>query len=108
VEQSGFLTGKRVLLGVTGSIAAYKAVDLLRRLMEQGAEVRVAMTASAEKFVSRLTFETLSRRPVLYDEFSGRNQSSIGHIEITAALTSRSSRKPPNIIGKITAGADDA
>ena len=44
MEQSGVLTGKRILLGVTGSIAAYKAVDLLRRLTEQGAEVRVAMT----------------------------------------------------------------
>jgi phosphopantothenoylcysteine decarboxylase/phosphopantothenate--cysteine ligase len=86
VEQSGALTGKRILLGVTGSIAAYKAVDLLRRLTEQGAEVRVAMTACAEKFVSRLTFETLSRRPVLYDEFSSPDQATIGHIGITDGL----------------------
>ncbi len=110
MEQSGFLTGKRVLLGVTGSIAAYKAADLLRRLMEQGAEVRVAMTASAEKFVSRLTFETLSRRPVLYDEFAGRDQGAIGHIEITDGLDlALVAPATANIIGKIAAGiADDA
>jgi phosphopantothenoylcysteine decarboxylase/phosphopantothenate--cysteine ligase len=110
VEQNGFLTGKRVLLGVSGSIAAYKAVDLLRRLMEQGAEVRVAMTASAEKFVSRLTFETLSRRPVLYDEFAGRDQGAIGHIEITDGLDlALVAPATANIIGKIAAGiADDA
>ncbi len=110
MEQSGLLTGKRVLLGVTGSIAAYKAVDLLRRLMEQGAEVRVAMTPSAEKFVSRLTFETLSRRPVLYDEFAGRDQGAIGHIEITDGLDlALIAPATANIIGKIAAGiADDA
>jgi phosphopantothenoylcysteine decarboxylase/phosphopantothenate--cysteine ligase len=110
VEQSGVLTGKRVLLGVTGSIAAYKAVDLLRRLTEQGAEVRVAMTACAEKFVSRLTFETLSRRPVLYDEFSSRDQVTIGHIEITDGLDlALVAPATANIIGKIAAGiADDS
>jgi phosphopantothenoylcysteine decarboxylase / phosphopantothenate---cysteine ligase len=110
VEQSDLLTGKRILLGVTGSIAAYKAVDLLRRLMEQGAEVRVAMTASAENFVSRLTFETLSSRPVLYDEFAGRDQGAIGHIEITDGLDlALVAPATANIIGKIAAGiADDA
>ena len=86
MEQSGLLSGKRILLGVSGSIAAYKAVDLLRRLTEQGAEVRVAMTRYAERFVSRLTFETLSRRPVLYDEYAGGNQVAVGHIEITDGL----------------------
>jgi phosphopantothenoylcysteine decarboxylase/phosphopantothenate--cysteine ligase len=110
VEQSGALTGKRILLGVTGSIAAYKAVDLLRRLTEQGAEVRVAMTACAEKFVSRLTFETLSRRPVLYDEFSSPDQATIGHIGITDGLDlALVAPATANIIGKIAAGiADDS
>jgi phosphopantothenoylcysteine decarboxylase / phosphopantothenate---cysteine ligase len=110
VEQSGVLTGKRILLCVSGSIAAYKAVDLLRRLTEQGAEVRVAMTACAEKFVSRLTFETLSRRPVLYDAFSSREQATIGHIEITEGLDlALVAPATANIIGKIAAGiADDA
>jgi phosphopantothenoylcysteine decarboxylase/phosphopantothenate--cysteine ligase len=110
VEQSGVLKGKRILLGVTGSIAAYKSVDLLRRLTEQGAEVRVAMTACAEKFVSRLTFETLSRRPVLYDEFSSGDQATIGHIEITDGLDlALVAPATANIIGKIAAGiADDS
>ena len=86
MKHSDLLSGKRILLGVSGSIAAYKAVDLLRRLTEGGAEVRVAMTKHAANFVSRLTFATLSRRPVLYDEFSGRGQGTIGHIEITEGL----------------------
>jgi phosphopantothenoylcysteine decarboxylase / phosphopantothenate---cysteine ligase len=110
VVQSGVLTGKRILLGVTGSIAAYKAVDLLRRLTEQGAEVRVAMTTCAEKFLSRLTFEALSRRQVLFDEFSGSDQASIGHIAITDGLDlALVAPATANIIGKIAAGiADDA
>lgn len=110
MEQSDLLTGKRILLGVSGSIAAYKAVDLLRRLMERGAEVRVVMTANAEKFVSRLTFEALSRRPVLFDEFAGRDQGEIGHIEITDGLdVALVAPATANIIGKIAAGiADDA
>jgi phosphopantothenoylcysteine decarboxylase/phosphopantothenate--cysteine ligase len=110
VERSDLLTGKRILLGVSGSIAAYKAVELLRRLMEQGAEVRVAMTSCADKFVSRLTFETLSRRPVLLDEFAGGIQAAIGHIEITDGLDlALVAPATANIIGKIAAGiADDA
>ncbi len=110
MEQNDLLTGKRILLGVSGSIAAYKAVDLLRRLTEQGAEVRVAMTRYAEHFVSRLTFETLSHRPVLYDEFSGTDQGAIGHIDITDGLDlALVAPATANIIGKIAAGiADDA
>jgi len=110
VEQSDLLSGKRILLGVSGSIAAYKAVDLLRRLTERGAEVRVAMTKCAENFVSRLTFETLSRRPVLCDEFSDRDQGAIGHIEITDGLDlALVAPATANLIGKIAAGiADDA
>jgi phosphopantothenoylcysteine decarboxylase/phosphopantothenate--cysteine ligase len=110
VSQGDLLAGKRILLGVTGSIAAYKAIDLLRRLTEQGAEVRVAMTRNAENFVSRLTLETLSRRPVLFDEFAGGNQAAIGHIEITNGLDlALVAPATANIIGKIAAGiADDA
>ncbi len=110
MSQSDLLAGKRILLGVSGSIAAYKAVDLLRRLSEQGAEVRVAMTRNAEHFVSRLTFETLSRGLVLYDEFWDREQGAIGHIEITDGLDlSLVAPATANIIGKIAAGiADDA
>ena len=106
----GVLSGKRILLGVTGSIAAYKAVDILRRLSERGAEVRVAMTEHAARFVSPLTFETLSGMAVLYDEFRGGERTAIGHIEITngldAALVAPATA---NVIGKLAAGiADDS
>ena len=104
------LSGKRVLLGVTGSIAAYKAVDILRRLKEQGAEVRVVMTKNATRFISPLTFEALSGKPVLCDEFQDWEKDSIGHIDVSAnqdvALIAPATA---NIIGKVAAGiADDA
>jgi phosphopantothenoylcysteine decarboxylase/phosphopantothenate--cysteine ligase len=78
------LNGRRILLGVTGSIAAYKAVELLRELAKRGAEVQVVMTEAATKFVAPLTFETLSRQPVLLDMFTLAYGSHIGHIEATA------------------------
>jgi len=78
------LNGRRILLGVTGSIAAYKAVELLRELTKRGAEVQVVMTEAATKFVAPLTFETLSRQPVLLDMFTLAYGSHIGHIEATA------------------------
>jgi phosphopantothenoylcysteine decarboxylase/phosphopantothenate--cysteine ligase len=78
------LNGKRILLGVTGSIAAYKAAELLRELIKRGAEVQVVMTQAATRFVAPLTFETLSRQPVLLDMFSLAYGSHIGHIEATA------------------------
>jgi phosphopantothenoylcysteine decarboxylase/phosphopantothenate--cysteine ligase len=77
------LEGKRVLLGVTGSIAAYKAVELLRLLAKRGATVQVAMTEAAAKFVGPLTFETLSRQEVLLDMWSLQYSHRIGHIEAT-------------------------
>ncbi len=109
-ERHDVLDGKRILLGVSGSIAAYKAVDLLRKLTEQGAEVRVSMTKHATHFVSRLTFESLSGRSVLIDDFTVGERKAIGHIEITddldAALIAPATA---NIIGKIACGiADDA
>jgi phosphopantothenoylcysteine decarboxylase/phosphopantothenate--cysteine ligase len=104
------VAGKRVLLGVTGSIAAYKAVDILRRLTEQGAEVRVVMTKNATRFISPLTFEALSGKPVLCDEFQDWEKDSIGHIDVAAnqdlALIAPATA---NVIGKVAAGiADDA
>ena len=66
--------GKRIILGVTGSIAAYKAVNLLRTLTQEGAEVSVVMTESATRFVTPLTFEVLSKRPVATDLFSGHQE----------------------------------
>ncbi len=77
------LTSKRILLGVTGSIAAYKAVELLRELIKREAEVQVVMTEAATQFVAPLTFETLSRQPVLLDMFTLAYGSQIGHIAAT-------------------------
>ena len=64
------LTGKKILIGVTGSIAAYKAILLVRLLVKDGAEVKVIMTPSAKDFVSPLTFSTLSKNDVLIDLFN--------------------------------------
>ena len=68
------LTGKRILLGVTGSIAAYKAVSLLRALVREGAIVQVVMTQSATKFVTPLTFEVLSGHSVSTDVFEAHQE----------------------------------
>src|ERR1022692_3296716 len=70
------LNGKKVLLCVTGSIAAYKAVVLLRLLIKDGAEVRVLMTRGAIDFVSPLTFSTLSKNKVLSELFEEDNWSN--------------------------------
>jgi len=76
------LDGKRVLLGVTGGIAAYKSPDLVRRLRERGAEVQVVMTAGAARFVTPMTFQAVSGRAVrdhLWDEAA---EAAMGHIEL--------------------------
>jgi len=75
------LTGKSVLLGVTGSISAYKACDLARLFMKAGAEVHVVMTPSAERFISALTFEALTRNAVL-TEATESWSSKLNHIDI--------------------------
>ncbi len=75
------LSGKSVLLGVTGSISVYKACDLARLFIKAGANVHVVMTASAERFVSALTFEALTRNPVL-TETSESWSSEMNHIDI--------------------------
>ncbi len=75
------LTGKTVLLGVTGSISAYKACDLARLFIKAGAEVHVVMSPSAARFVSALTFEALTRNPVLTGE-SESWSSALNHIEL--------------------------
>src|SRR5918992_1237068 len=77
------LTGKRVLLGITGGIAAYKAAELVRLLARAGAEVRVAMTEAAGRFVTPVTFQALSGQPVWTDLWDARVADSMGHIEHT-------------------------
>jgi phosphopantothenoylcysteine decarboxylase/phosphopantothenate--cysteine ligase len=73
---------KRVLLGVTGGIAAYKSAELVRRLRERGAEVQVVMTAGARQFVAPLTFQALSGRPVRSDLWDEAAEAAMGHIEL--------------------------
>jgi len=110
VERTGILSGKRILLGVSGGIAAYKAVEVLRKLTEQGAEVRVVLTKNAARFVSPLTFSALSRSSVLSDEFADAAWGSMGHIAVTDGLDLvLLAPATANIIGKASAGiADDA
>jgi phosphopantothenoylcysteine decarboxylase / phosphopantothenate---cysteine ligase len=72
----------RVLLGVTGGIAAYKAADLVRRLRDAGAEVRVVMTESAGRFVTALTFQALSGNPVRSSLWDETAEAAMGHIEL--------------------------
>ena len=62
--------GRRVVVGVTGSIAAYKAAELVRLFVRNGVDVTVVMTEAATKFVTPLTFQTLSRNPVFVDQFA--------------------------------------
>ena len=75
------LQGKKIVLGVSGSIAAYKAVFLLRLLIKEGAIVKVVMTAAAKDFVAPLTFSTLSNNPV-FIEFSTSDGSWNNHVEL--------------------------
>ena len=76
------LARKHILLGVTGGIAAYKAAELTRRLRQAGAEVRVAMTAAAQGFVTPLTFQALSGHPVHTDLMDPEAEAAMGHIEL--------------------------
>ncbi|HVF34976.1 MAG TPA: bifunctional phosphopantothenoylcysteine decarboxylase/phosphopantothenate--cysteine ligase CoaBC, partial [Candidatus Saccharimonadia bacterium] len=76
------LAGTRVLLGVAGGIAAYKSADLVRRLRDAGAEVRVVMTANAQRFVTPLTFQALSGNPVRTSLWDEAAEAAMGHIEL--------------------------
>jgi phosphopantothenoylcysteine decarboxylase/phosphopantothenate--cysteine ligase len=94
------LRDKAIILGVTGGIAAYKAVELLRELTKKGAKVHVVMTRNAQEFITPLTFQTLSGNPVQKNLFSLLEDSKIGHVAIVPATA--------NIIGKVANGiADD-
>lgn len=103
------LKAKRVILGVSGGIAVYKAVELLRLLTKAGAEVHVIMTRAAQEFVTPLTFQTLSGNPVHTELFNLIAEQEIGHI----SLADRADLfiivpATANIVGKIASGiADD-
>ena len=76
------LKDKTILLGVTGGIAAYKAAEITRLLVQRGAKVRVMMTRNAREFITPLTLQTLSQNPVATDTFSLTEESEIGHIRL--------------------------
>ena len=105
----GRLEGKHILLGITGSIAAYKACDILRQLQKQGAEVRVVMTEAAQKFIAPLTFETLTGDEVVTTMFPDHRTLKTRHVKwaewadclLVCPATA-------NLIGKVASGiADD-
>jgi len=76
------MKGSRILLGVTGGIAAYKSADLVRRLGERGAQVQVVMTAAAREFVTPMTFQALSGRAVRTELWDSAHEAAMGHIEL--------------------------
>ena len=80
------LSGKRVLLGVTGSIAAYKASFLVRLLIKNGAEVKVILTPSARAFVTPLTLATLSKNPVMWEYFDPKDEEGKWNNHVDLAL----------------------
>jgi len=103
------LKGKKIVLGVTAGIAAYKAAEFVRLLVKEEADVHVVMTQNAQKFIAPLTFQTLSGNPVITDPFALLEDAEIGHIaladlaELVVILPATA-----NIIGKIANGiADD-
>ena len=82
VADNARMHGKHVLLGVTGGIAAYKSAELVRRLVERGAEVQVVMTAAAREFIGATTFQALSGRPVRDSLWDAAAEAAMGHIEL--------------------------
>ena len=76
------MKNKKIVLAVSAGIAAYKAVELLRLLMKEGAEVQVAMSANAGQFVTPLTFEALSGKPVYCQTFDSKNSADMEHIRV--------------------------
>ena len=102
------LSNKKILLGVTGGIAAYKAAELLRQLIKAGAEVRVVMTPSAQEFVQPLTYQALSGHRVYIDLFDAEAESAMDHIELARwcdlLLVAPASA---NFLGKLNAGYAD-
>ncbi|MEW5249449.1 bifunctional phosphopantothenoylcysteine decarboxylase/phosphopantothenate--cysteine ligase CoaBC [Microbulbifer discodermiae] len=103
------LTDKRIVLGISGGIAAYKSADLVRRLRERGADVRVVMTRGAQEFIRPLTFQALSGNPVHSDLLDPAAEAAMGHIELARwaglILIAPASAQ---LLGKLAAGlADD-
>ncbi|HEY5206008.1 MAG TPA: bifunctional phosphopantothenoylcysteine decarboxylase/phosphopantothenate--cysteine ligase CoaBC [Roseiarcus sp.] len=103
------LSQARILLIISGGIAAYKSLELIRRLKDRGATVRVVMTSAARQFISPLSAATLSGQPVRDDLFSLTDEAAIGHIELSrAADLIVVAPASANILARMAAGlADD-
>jgi phosphopantothenoylcysteine decarboxylase/phosphopantothenate--cysteine ligase len=102
------LKGKKILLGITGSIAAYKAATLVRLFVKQGAEVQVIMTELAKEFISPLTMATLSNRPILVDFFDPTNGNWNSHVKLGLwADVFLIAPATANTIGKMAQGIAD-
>lgn len=79
---SGKLTNRRILVGISGGIAAYKSAELVRRLIDLGADVRVTMTKAAQEFITPLTLQALSGKPVSTELLDTSAEAAMGHIEL--------------------------
>lgn len=79
---SSKLSGKKILLGITGGIAAYKSADLCRQLVKAGAQVRVVMSRGAQQFITPLSLQALSGNPVQTELLDSDAEAGMGHIEL--------------------------
>src|SRR5256885_15167092 len=77
------LTGKHIVLGLSGGIACYKAAELSRALIKQGATVQVVMTEAAEQFITPVTLQALSNRKVYTSQWDAREPNNMAHINLT-------------------------
>src|SRR3977135_4500994 len=104
------LRDARIVVGVGGGIAAYKAAELVRLFDKAGAQVDVAMTARAQDFIGAMTFQALTRHPVFTDLFSLTEEATIGHIQLAdRADIVVIAPATANILARLAAGqADDA
>ena len=79
------LAGRRLVLGLSGGVACYKAAELLRLLVKAGAEVRVVMTDAAREFITPVTLQALSGRPVVTSQWDASEPNNMAHINLTRA-----------------------
>lgn len=100
-------SSNRIILGVTGSIAAYKAVELLRLLVSAGHDVRVVQTPSSLRFVGEITFQALSGHPVAVEQFDTSAESAFSHIDLASGDLLLIAPATAGTIGKMAAGLAD-
>ena len=102
------LSSRRVLIGVSGGIAAYKSAELVRRLRDEGAETRVVMTPAAREFITPLTMQALSGHPVHLDLLDPEAEAGMGHIELARwAELLLVAPASADFIARLTAGMGD-